>query len=302
MINPRISVVLPVYNGMRYLEESVESVLLQDFDGFELLIIDDASTDESFHFLEGLPDTRITLVRNEENKGLFFTLNRLVSMARAPFVKLWAQDDRMQPGCLSGFYDFHLQHHNLGMSYSAITYIDGVGNVIAKDRQDNTPAVISRDEHAIIAYSTGSIAGNISNVCIRRDTFQQVGLFNEAMRISADFDMWVRISEYFDIGFIKNPLVQVRDHPGQLSRDESLYRLHVEEDARVYHYLDSYVTPGIREKGKLLMRQNKLVFYFTMMLKLAARGKLRSACTYFKVISTLDNFWKVGRSFIQSKF
>src|SRR5688572_16773922 len=88
-----ISVILPVYNGGEYLKQSVESVLTQSLNNFELLILDDCSTDGSWSYLQSLDDNRIELYRNEKNKGLFYNLNFLIKASNSPLVKLWAQDD-----------------------------------------------------------------------------------------------------------------------------------------------------------------------------------------------------------------
>ena len=162
---PIISVILPVFNGMAYLALSVESVLKQELKNFEFLIIDDVSNDGSYEYLKSLKDDRIKLFRNETNKGLFYNLNFLIGQSASGLIKLWAQDDIMYPHCLGAFVNFHQKHPNLGFSYSGRTMIDEQGNVKSNKREDTTPEIISTELHAKIAYYTGSIAGNIANVC-----------------------------------------------------------------------------------------------------------------------------------------
>ena len=297
-----ISVVLPVYNGGEYLKKSVESVLTQDLQYFEFLILDDCSTDGSYEYLEGLNDDRIKLFRNEKNKGLFYNLNFLIAQSKSPLIKLWAQDDIMYPKCLFGFVNFHAKHPQIGFSYSGRTIIDEKGDIKENDRIDTTPEIISTELHARIAYYTGSIAGNIANVCISKDALDRVGPFNEEMKISADFDMWVRLAEHYETGFIKENLIQLRDHSGQLSRDEVLYINHVREDFEVYKYLDNYVPPKLRKEGKVIMRKQKLLFYYTLMLKSILKMKIKTARDYFKLISSYEkNFTLLTVKFFKSK-
>ena len=92
-----IAVVLPVYNGMKYLRESVQSVLTQSLQDFDFLICDDHSTDGSWEYLQQLQDARIQLFRNEANRGLFPTLNFLSRKAERDIIKLWSQDDIIEP-------------------------------------------------------------------------------------------------------------------------------------------------------------------------------------------------------------
>lgn len=296
-----ISVVLPVYNGGGYLRASVDSVLQQSFAQFEFLILDDCSTDESLEFLETLKDQRIRLYKNEINKGLFFNLNFLIGQSRSSLIKLWSQDDIMYPNCLAEFAKFHAEHSNLGFSYSGRDIIDNKGQIVTPPGKDETPAVVSSGLHARIAFFTGSIAGNIANVCIRKEALDRVGPFNENMKISADFEMWVRLAEHYDTGFIPEKLIQLRDHKGQLSRQEEFYINHVREDLKVYRYLESYIDARTRKEGRKVMRKHKLLFYYTLMLKSLLKGKTKAALEFGKELARYDNFFVLTFSFIRAK-
>lgn len=296
-----ISVLLPVYNGGDYLKQSLQSVLNQQFINFEFLIIDDCSTDGSFEYLQSISDPRILLFRNEQNRGLFFNLNYLIGKSKSPLLKLWAQDDIMYPQSLGSFVAFHAAHPDIGFSYSGRDVIDEYGIIKENSKADNTPPIISTALHAKIAYYTGSIAGNIANVCINKKALDRVGLFNEQMKISADFDMWVRLAKDHETGFIREKIIQLRDHSGQLSRNEKYYINHVREDLEVYRYLDSYVTDEQRIRGHRIMRKNKLVFYYTLMVKSIFKGNLKNAKGYFKLISSYENIFLVAINFISMK-
>jgi glycosyltransferase involved in cell wall biosynthesis len=298
---PQISVLLPVYNGGEYLKQSLQSVLTQSIPDIEILIIDDCSTDESFAYLQSIEDSRITLFKNEQNRGLFYNLNFLISQSKSPLIKLWAQDDIMYPQCLSSFVAFHKQYPDIGFSYSGRDIIDQYGTIKENMKVDDTPTIISTALHAKIAYYTGSIAGNIANVCISKKALDKVGLFNEQMLISADFDMWVRLAKEHDTGFLREKLIQLRDHDKQLSRTENLYINHVKEDLEVYRHLDSYVTPEQKKEGHQLMRNHKLVFYYTLMIKALIKGKTSLAFQYFLMLSNHDNFLKLTAAFFKMK-
>ncbi len=298
---PIISVILPVFNGMAYLALSVESVLKQELKNFEFLIIDDVSNDGSYEYLKSLKDDRIKLFRNETNKGLFYNLNFLISQSVSSLIKLWAQDDIMYPHCLTCFAAFHNKYPNIGFSYSGRTIIDEQGKIKKNNKEDITPEIISTVLHARIAYYTGSIAGNIANVCINKNALDKVGLFKEKMKISADFDMWVRLAEHFETGFIKNELILLRDHDGQLSRNEKYYINHVKEDLQVYKYLDGYVSASLKNKGQKILRIQKLNFYFTLMLKAMLKGQFKTAKEFYRQISGYTNIVPLALHFLKSK-
>lgn len=299
---PQISVILSVYNGMNYLEQSVTSVLQQGLKDFEFLILDNCSADDTWKYLQSVKDERIKLYRNEKTTDVFYNLNFLIKQCNSTLIKLWAHDDIMYPHCLETFVAFHQKHPALGFSYSGRDIIDNRGTVQKLNFIDNTPEVVSPDLHARIAFFTGSIAGNISNVCINRKALDKVGLFKEEMKMSADFDMWVRLAKDHDTGFIADKLIQLRDHVGQLSRKENFYVNHVKEDLIVYRYLLSYVNPEMRKEGKLLLRNYKLVFYYNLMVKALIKVKFKKAHAFYKELSSFDNFPKLTISFIKNKF
>ncbi|MEO6134538.1 MAG: hypothetical protein ABIP35_05260, partial [Ginsengibacter sp.] len=203
--------------------------------------------------------------------------------------------------CLGSFVEFHKQYPDIGFSYSGREMIDENGTIRKINKIDNTPTLISTALHSEIAYYTGSIAGNIANVCINKKALDKVGLFNEQMKISADFDMWVRLAKEHDTGFIREKIIQLRDHDKQLSRNEKYYINHVKEDLQVYRYLDSYVTEEQRKKGHQVMRKNKLVFYYTLMIKSFLKGKLSIAYQYFRALAKHDNFLILTIQFLKIK-
>lgn len=301
LTNPVISVILPVYNGEEYLQLSVESVLGQTLENYEFLIIDDCSSDTSFEYLKNINDPRIRLFRNEKNSGLFFNLNFLIENSQSRLIKLWAQDDIMYPTCLQKFVDFHEKHTNIGFSYCNRDMIDEKGILRVINKEDNTPETISTELHSKIAYYTGSIAGNIANVCINKDALKKVGLFNENMKISGDFDMWVRLAEFYKTGFLKEKLIKLRDHEKQLSRKEEYYINHVKEDIEVYKNLDRYASPSVRREGKKLMIENKLCFYYTLMLKAGLKKNFTVFLQYWVLIGSYVNIYKLSFYFLKTK-
>lgn len=296
-----ITVILPVYNGGRYLRDSVESVIKQNHLNFQFIILDDCSTDGSWEYLKSLINPKIKLFRNSENKGLFFNLNWLIKESSAPLIKLWAQDDIMYPNCLESFVDFFNKYPHTGFCYSGRDMIDEQGKIKENYKVDNTPTIISSALHAKIAYYTGSIAGNIANVCINKKALVEVGLFNEQMKISADFEMWVRLAKVHETGFIREKLIQLRDHDKQLSRNEKYYINHVREDLETYRYLDSYVTPEQKKEGRKLMRSHKLIFYYTLMIKSFVKLNFSTFLKYFSCLVHYDNFMLLSFAFMKSK-
>ena len=286
---------------MKYLPQSVSSVLNQEYSNFEFLVIDDCSTDGSWEYLNTLNDRRIRLYRNEKNSGLFYNLNFLIQQCRGSVIKIWAQDDVMYPNCLKEIITFHQQHPEIGFSYTERDFIDADGLRLEDRNTDDTPEIISPALHARIAFMAGSIAGNICNVSINKPVLDQVGLFNESMKISGDFEMWVRLAKDHPVGFIKKPLVQFRNHQEQLSKKESYLIYHLKEDLQTYQVLLSYLSPAQQAEGRKLLRNNKLLFHYILMLKALFKGHLSTAYRFYKMLSDFDNFFVLTWYFFRNK-
>lgn len=298
---PEISVILPVYNGMHYLKDSVESVLYQEHADWELLIVDDCSSDGSWEYLNTIEDKRVRIFRNASNRGLFPNLNFLIGHSAAPIIKIWAQDDIMYTNCLREFVRFHHRHPYIGFSYSERHYIDNAGELTISPKVDETPEIVSQPLHTEIAFITGSIAGNIANVALSKSALKKTGLFNEKMKISGDFEMWVRLARRYSIGFINKPLIQLRNHSGQLSEQSQYYYYHLKEDLETYQLLFDYIEQEERERGIRILRKTKFVFYYTLMLKFLYRAKFSVALDFFNTLRRFDNIFLITYHFIRVK-
>ncbi|MFZ1529083.1 MAG: glycosyltransferase [Ferruginibacter sp.] len=296
-----ISVILPVFNGGEYLIRSVQSVLAQDLREFEFLIVDDCSSDGSPGYLRELNDPRVKVFFNQENRGLFYNLNFLIGKTHSPLIKLWSQDDIMYDGCLREFTAFHELHPSVGFSYSKYDIIDESDNLVTVVKADDTPEIVSTGMHAAISYFTGSIAGNIANVCICSSVLKLAGPFREDMKISADFDMWVRLAEKFPVGFLKKKVIKLRNHSGQLSRNPALYIYHLKEDIEVYRQLDNYCEPIIKNKYKPLQDIYKLQFYYTLMFKSFLKGKWHTGLNFYRLLNDYADFKVLTWNFVKYK-
>ena len=124
---PRVSVVMGAYNGERFLRPAIESILNQTFRDFELIVIDDCSTDATPRILREFKDDRMRVVRNERNLGIAKTLNKGIAIARGEYVALQDHDDLSQPDRFSKQVAFLETHPRVGMVGSRVNLIDESG-------------------------------------------------------------------------------------------------------------------------------------------------------------------------------
>lgn len=258
---PRVSVLLPVHDGSRYLRESLDSVLAQDCEDVEVIACDDASTDDSLAILESYEDSRLQVLRNASNRGLFPTLNALIAASGSNLIRLWAQDDVMYPGCLAAHVEFHRQHSELAMSFCDVDAIDDTGARVARPGGDQTPEVISGELASRIMFLHGSITGNIANVMLTRAALEAVGPFREDLLVSGDFEMWVRMAGEFSLGRLPRRLMALRNHAGQLSRRPGMMAKFIEENGPIFEALLQRLPAEQRARGRRYLRRQVHVSY-----------------------------------------
>jgi glycosyltransferase involved in cell wall biosynthesis len=287
--SPDVSVVLPVYNGQEYLRQSIDSVLEQSCGKFELIIWDDQSTDDSAKIIGEYNDRRIRRFVNTRNLGLFPTLNLAIAEAQAPLIRLWSQDDVMKRNCLEEELSFLDRNPDVGMSYCCYDVIDNKGTVIYPTPDDPTPDVVSPTLAAQIMFYHGSITGNIANVTLKKSVIKEMGGFREDMRIAGDFEMWVRISERFPIGYLRRPMIYLRSHDGQFSRQAASYVTCMSEEQTIYATLLQRQPASEWEYARKYNRRHRYLQYVHFMIRHLLMGHFKTAFASYKAIREIDN-------------
>lgn len=184
---PRVSVVLPLYNAQDYVADAVRSVLAQSFSDFELLILNDGSTDRSRAVVGEFADPRIRII-DQENRGLIATLNRGLELASAPLVARMDADDVCMPNRLAEQYGFLQAHPAVSLLGSFIETLDEDGRTLA-------PVVPFPQEHEQIWASLGRRPWVMCHpaVMYRRDAALAAGGYNPAFAHAEDVEFYARM-------------------------------------------------------------------------------------------------------------
>ncbi|MEL6861245.1 MAG: glycosyltransferase family 2 protein [Pseudomonadota bacterium] len=204
MSMPTVSVIMPVYNTAKYVEAAVQSVLDQTFSNFELLIIDDAGSDNSIELCQGFDDPRIRII-SQVNRGLAGARNTGIRNAKGQFIALLDSDDLWEPQKL----EKHVQHlrraPHIGVSYAASKLIDDDGHLLRITQRPKLRQISPRD-----VFLRNPI-GNGSAPVLRRAVFEEIAYlnpareeldyFDESFRQSEDIECWCRIALTTDWGF-----------------------------------------------------------------------------------------------------
>jgi glycosyltransferase involved in cell wall biosynthesis len=206
MNSPIVSVVMPAYNGEQYIAEAIDSVLSQTFENFELIVVDDGSTDRTQEIVARYDDARIRYELNDRNRRIVYTLNKGIQMAKGKFIARMDADDICFPERFERQVAYMEQHPDIGLCASGMILF---GNVSREMAYPVTPEEISCHLafYSCIPHPT---------VMFRREMFIRKGLlYSEEMGEAEDYELWARASQYIRMANIGQPLLRYRMHPHQ---------------------------------------------------------------------------------------
>jgi glycosyltransferase involved in cell wall biosynthesis len=207
---PLVTVLMPVYNGERFVLDAVASILAQTFKDFELLVIDDGSTDKTRNLLETISDPRLHILANPTNLGLIATLNRGLELAHGRYVARMDADDVAHPQRLERQITFLEAHPEVAVLGTAVDLINADGKRFSGLHYPCDPEKIRQllPEECSLIHPT---------VVFRRDIVLAEGGYNSAARHAEDYDLWLRLSERHQLANLPDPLLGYRIHPAQVS-------------------------------------------------------------------------------------
>ena len=213
----KVSVLMAVYNGERYLRQSVESILNQTYSDFEFIILDDGSNDSTLSILnEYAPrDRRMVLVRNETNIGLARSLNLGLELAQGEYIARMDADDISMPERLAVQVAYLETHSDIGVLGSKAYFVDDEMSTI------NYPENPDYLKWCLCFYNP--IAH--PSVMYRHSLIDSVGGYNEEYQFAQDYELWGRLSGITKLSNFQQVLVQMRKHEGNVTRihaDESI--------------------------------------------------------------------------------
>ena len=215
--------VVAAYNAEPWVGEAVRSVLRQTMADFELVVVDDASTDDTARAVDRERDPRLRLVRNERNLGQACTWNRAVSLCSAPFVKFLCADDFLRADCLEQMLAVAEPSPSVGLVFSrrsiAVSPDDAVGvewreTYEASHERFGLLGAVNSGRRLFDALAEEEFPdnwiGEPSNVMLRRELFTLLGGFHSEIRQPVDFELWLRAMFHGDVGFVDAELATYR--------------------------------------------------------------------------------------------
>lgn len=235
---PRVSILLTCYNHVKYLPVALDSIRSQTYTDYEVIALDDGSTDGTREWLAQQKDIRI--VFNDVNLGTYGTLNRGLELANGELIAVFNDDDVWMPTKLEKQVAILDANPKVGLVHTEGEFIDGEGKVFEGEPLGfKFPRFETGDILLDLVYENKIIA---SAALFRKSIVAEIGGFNEMYFGSGDWEMWFRIAELYHVGCVNEKLSQYRVHGANASHKlEKIWK----DDAR----LRDWMLPRIEELG-----------------------------------------------------
>jgi len=223
-----ITVMMPCRNNIKYLQQSIDSILSQTYTDFDLIIINDCSTEPVSDILNKYNDNRIIILENDKQMGVPYTLNRILDASRGEYFCRQDNDDISAPDRL---------YEQVKMLESGYDFVScRIGSIDSNGNESHNSWV-----KAVNKTGVDHIKSNIGNsnflaggsTMWTRSVFDKIGYFDPKLRVGQDYNYWIRILKYFDICIVEKVLYFHRQHDGSHRRYTNTYR---DENNRVVDY------------------------------------------------------------------
>lgn len=273
MTTPRISVLLPTYNRANYLAETISSVLAQTFDDFELVIVDDGSTDSTRALVESYTDPRIRYIYRS-NRGVSAALNTAWRAAQGEYVAMIGSDDVWLPGQIETLLRLIAPNPSLGLVYARAQAMNVQGEL--------QPQILGSD----MKFPNDPLASLLYGDCIcglacliRRSILEQVGGFDESLIANEDWDLWIRMAEITRFAYHNEILARYRMHATSLTGKRSVHYRRVVLD-RVRLIQDYYARPNLSASARSVQSLALRNVYMNVGIRFLAIGAVREAVPF----------------------
>ncbi len=226
--NALVSVCIPTYNGEEYIKETIESIISQTYRPIEIIISDDASIDRTLEIItkhQSESDIEIKIFNHEPN-GIGANWNNCIKYASGKYVKFLFQDDLLKRDCIFEMVSFaENKDEHLGLVFSKRKIFGELDIINQKSySQPDHPEIQNGVEilnNKNLFKQPRNKIGEPTSTLIPRTVFDKIGLFNNELEQSLDYEFWYRICHYYQVGFIKKELSEFRIHSNQTTRKNS---------------------------------------------------------------------------------
>lgn len=265
---PEISVLIPVYNTEeKYLRECVESILNQTFTNFELIILNDGSSNNVEEIIKSYDDKRILYYKNEKTEGITKSRNKLISLASGKYIAIQDHDDISFPDRLEKEYNFLENHKGISIVSAWIEVFSEINYKLHKKKikvwkTKKSPKIIDFLKRCELIHP----------VCMwRKNDFEKYNLaYEDGYYGAQDYALFSKAVRYLKFANIQEPLLKYRRHPNNVSRNKKCIK---EESLKVKNEILEYLTSDDKD--------NKILYILFKKYKISFFNKIKAAFLIF---------------------
>lgn len=262
---PTVSVIIPTYNREQLLGRAIQSVLAQTYQDFELIIVDDGSTDNTERLVKSFNSEKIRYIWHRENKGTSAARNTGIQSAKGDYIALQDSDDEWLPDKLEKqMRAFATAPPEVGIVYSGFHMI-----ITNKRKYKPSPSITPKDGDIFSSILKGEYLVSPQTTVVKRECFERAGMFDEALSSIEDWELFLRFSKHYQFKYINEPLVLYYPQPDSMSRNKSA-------TIKVYKLILKRYFEDIKQDKKLLARHYLRLGHF-----LYSSGELSQGRGYF---------------------
>lgn len=242
--SPFVTIIVPVYNGEKYLRESLDSILNQTYPNTEILVMDDASTDITPQIVASYGD-RIKHIRQSENKGIYRNANDGIAMAGGEYIAIYHADDVYDPRIVAREVEFLENRAEVGAVFCKDIFVDAENNEYGRlelppELSDEIPLPFPVVFNALLEYQNRMFV--CPTAMVRASVYREVGVYRQDQFFNtSDLEMWLRIAQKYPLAIIEEYLLRYRHFEGQSSRRYHKLRT---EPGRYFTIMDLYLENG----------------------------------------------------------
>lgn len=211
--NVKVSVIIPSYNHSQFIEKTINSVLNQTFDDFEIIVVDDSSTDNSTDKIDSIKDNRLKKFYLNENVGTVIALNFGLSKATGEYIATLGSDDIWEKDKLEKQVKILENNQNLGACFSWANIIDEFDQLLHTCNTINCDMFIQKNrtqgQWLRYFYENANCLCH-SSALLRKKVYDEIGNYNLAYRQLHDFEYWIKLVNKYEIFIVEEPLVKYR--------------------------------------------------------------------------------------------
>ncbi len=237
----KVNVLVPVYNGQDFIRETLERVLEQDYEDFDVLVCDNASTDYTVDEIKKVQDDRIRFFQNETNLGMGGNWNRLLSEADGEYIIFVCADDLLLPGALRKKADVLDRYPDVNLVFSASDIVNEKGKKIFTRRPYKGSQMFVGSEIQKKLFVEKNIFAEPTNNMLRRNATKQVGEFDTNLWYTIDWDYWIRMTNTGNVYYIDESMSGFRVSGSSATGTSTSERVLKDEEV----FMQKYVTGDI---------------------------------------------------------